>query len=99
MLSSLALAPDPENDGFLTALEVVRMRVLADLVVLSACETAKGKVYKAEVIVGLTRAFTLAGAPRVHGAEAGPGVRPEPREVEASLLLGRLGALGTAGLT
>ena len=32
---------------------------------MSACETAKGKVYKTEGIVGLTRAFMFAGAPRV----------------------------------
>jgi len=64
-LSSLALTPDAENDGFLTVLEVFRMKIRADLVVLSACETAKGKVYKAEGIVGFTRAFMMAGAPRV----------------------------------
>jgi CHAT domain-containing protein len=33
--------------------------------VLSACETAKGKVYKAEGVVGFVRAFMFAGAPRV----------------------------------
>jgi CHAT domain-containing protein len=65
MFSSLALTPAGEDDGFLTALEVFRMKCPADLVVLSACETGKGKVYKAEGIVGLTRAFMFAGAPRV----------------------------------
>ncbi len=64
-LSSLALTPDAENDGFLTALEVLRMEVPADLVVLSACETGKGKIAGGEGIVGLTRAFMFAGAPRV----------------------------------
>ncbi|MHC4860159.1 MAG: tetratricopeptide repeat protein [Planctomycetota bacterium] len=64
-LSSLAITPDPENDGLLTCLEVFRMRVSADLVALSACETAKGKVYQAEGVVGLTRAFMMADAPRV----------------------------------
>ncbi|MEK6987710.1 MAG: proline dehydrogenase transcriptional activator, partial [Candidatus Thermoplasmatota archaeon] len=33
MLSSLALTPSGEDDGFLTALEVFRMKVPADLVV------------------------------------------------------------------
>ena len=64
-LSSLALTPDEENDGYLTCLEVFRMRIPADLVVLSACDTAKGRVYRAEGIVGLTTAFMIAGAPRV----------------------------------
>lgn len=65
MFSALALTPAGEDDGLLTALEVFRTRVPADLVVLSACETGKGKVYRAEGIVGLTRAFMFAGAPRV----------------------------------
>ena len=46
----------------------VRIRaypLAADLVVLSACETARGKVHTAEGIIGFTRAFMMAGAPRV----------------------------------
>ncbi|MDJ0522461.1 MAG: CHAT domain-containing protein [Planctomycetota bacterium] len=65
MLSSLALSRGGEDDGFLTALEILRMRVPADLAVLSACETGKGQIVKGEGIVGLTRAFMFAGAPRV----------------------------------
>jgi len=65
LLSSLALAPDPENDCFLTTLEIFRMKIPADLVVLGANETAKGKVYRAEGLIGFTRAFLFAGAPRV----------------------------------
>ena len=64
-LSSLALTPTTEDDGFLTALEVFLMEVRADLVVLSACETARGRNYEAEGIVGLTRSFMFAGVPRV----------------------------------
>jgi CHAT domain-containing protein len=59
--SSLALA----NGDLLTTLEVFRSRIPADLVVLSACDTAKGKTYEAEGLVGFVRAFLFAGAPRV----------------------------------
>ena len=65
MLSSLALSRAGEDDGFLTALEILRTKIPADLAVLSACETGKGKIVKGEGIVGLTRAFMFAGAPRV----------------------------------
>ena len=65
MLSALALSADQHNDGFLTALEIFGMKVPSDLVVLSACDTAKGRIYKTEGIAGLTRAFMFAGAPRV----------------------------------
>ena len=64
-MSALALTADGQSDGLLTALEIFQLEIPADLVVLSACETGKGKVYEAEGIVGLTRAFMFAGAPRV----------------------------------
>ncbi len=64
-LSALALAPEGDDDGLLTALDAFRLRMPADLVVLSACETGRGRVFRAEGIVGLTRAFMHAGAPRV----------------------------------
>ena len=65
MLSALALTADEENDGLLAALDIFRMEIPADLVVMSACDTGKGRVYMTEGIVGLTRAFMFAGAPRV----------------------------------
>ncbi len=65
MLSALALTADVENDGFLTALEILTMRIPADLVVLSACETGKGRIYRTEGILGLARSFMFAGTPRV----------------------------------
>ncbi len=51
------------NDGLLRAWEVLeRLRLDADLVTLSACETALGAEVAGEGIVGLTRAFHSAGA-------------------------------------
>jgi CHAT domain-containing protein len=64
-LSSLALTPEGDNDGFLTALEVLKMEIPSGLVVLSACETKKGTIVGGEGIAGLTRALMYAGAPRV----------------------------------
>jgi CHAT domain-containing protein len=65
MLSSLMLAPDEANDGRLNVHEAFRLRVASDLVVLSACETARGTSYRTEGVLGFTRAFLFAGAPRV----------------------------------
>jgi len=65
MLSCLALAPGGGEEGLLAAVDVFRMKVPADLVVLSACETARGRIYQSEGVVGLVRAFMFAGAPRV----------------------------------
>ena len=65
MLSSLALTREGAEDGFLTCIEVLRSKIPADLVVLSACRTGKGRAYRAEGIVGLMRSFMYAGSPRV----------------------------------
>lgn len=64
-LSALALTPEPDDDGFLTALEVYGMNLPADLVVLSGCNTGRGHFLRGEGLVGLMRAFMCAGAPRV----------------------------------
>lgn len=50
--------------GFWTAREVQNTRLSAQMVVLSACQTGLGKVHDAGVI-GLSRAFQIAGVPRV----------------------------------
>lgn len=63
--SALALTAGGGDDGFLTVNEIYGMEIAADLVVLSACETGRGKTYAAEGVVGFTQAFMLAGAPRV----------------------------------
>jgi CHAT domain-containing protein/Tfp pilus assembly protein PilF len=54
----------PQN-GFLRLYDVYNLRLGADLVVLSACRTALGKEIKGEGLIGLTRGFLYAGAPRV----------------------------------
>ena len=53
------------QDGFLRLYEVYNLKLEADLVVLSACQTALGKEIKGEGLVGLTRGFMHAGVPRV----------------------------------
>jgi len=59
---------DSREDGILTAAEIARLRLDADLVVLSGCETGSGQVTAAEAVIGLGRAFLLAGARRVCGS-------------------------------
>ncbi|MEZ4775974.1 MAG: CHAT domain-containing tetratricopeptide repeat protein [Bacteroidia bacterium] len=50
-----------ESD-FLSIAEICNLRLKADMVVLSACETGVGKLQKGEGILSLARAFTYAGA-------------------------------------
>jgi CHAT domain-containing protein/tetratricopeptide (TPR) repeat protein len=52
-------------DGFLRLNEIYNLNLSADLVVLSACQTGLGKEIRGEGLVGLTRGFMYAGAPRV----------------------------------
>jgi CHAT domain-containing protein len=62
--SFVALAADSVNDGLLTVGEVLDLpgRLRADLVVLSACQTALGVQTTSEGTVGLQRAFLAKGA-------------------------------------
>ncbi len=65
--SALVLRSDPAHgeDGFLQASEIVQMRLNADMVVLSACDSGLGPVEGEEGIAALSRAFLLAGAKSV----------------------------------
>jgi CHAT domain-containing protein len=53
------------QDGFLRLHEIYNLRLPVELVVLSACQTGLGKQIRGEGLVGLTRGFMYAGAPRV----------------------------------
>ena len=68
-LSSLVLsmvdAQGKQQDGFLRANDIYNLKLPAELVVLSACQTGLGKEIKGEGLVGLTRGFMYAGAARV----------------------------------
>jgi len=64
MYSHLVLAQGDRNeDGLLEAWELTQMDLRADLVVLSACETARGRFGAGEGVIGLSWAMFVAGAP------------------------------------
>jgi len=74
LASHLRLEPDELNDGFLHLNEIAAQRHRAKLVVLSACETLSGVLYRGEGLMGLARAFIISGAAAVIATEwpAGP---------------------------
>lgn len=64
LYSHLALAAgDKTEDGLLEAWELLQMNLNADLAVLSACETARGKIGAGEGVIGLSWAMFVAGVP------------------------------------
>ncbi|MBD2197641.1 MULTISPECIES: CHAT domain-containing protein [Calothrix] len=62
--SWIALAPSGKDDGLLTAEEILDLKLKAQLVVLSACETGKGKL-SGDGVIGLSRSLISAGVPSV----------------------------------
>ena len=68
-LSAIVLSMVDEQgkpqDGFLRTHDIYNLKLPAELVVLSACETGLGKDIKGEGLEGLTRGFMYAGARRV----------------------------------
>ncbi len=63
-LSGLVMSQKPgsSEDGLLQFYEIFDLQLSADLVTLSACETALGEQVTGEGMIGLTRAFLYAGA-------------------------------------
>ncbi len=68
-LSGIVLSlVDPQGkpqDGFLGLTQVYNLKLPAELVVLSACQTGLGQNVQGEGLVGLTRGFMYAGTPRI----------------------------------
>ena len=63
---AIALAPNPSanDDGFLTYDEILQLKLNAELVVLSACDTGRGDI-TGDGVIGLSRSLILAGTPSV----------------------------------
>ena len=59
---AIVLAPSATDDGLLTANEILKLRLQAQLVVLSACDTGQGRI-TGDGVIGLSRAFISAGVP------------------------------------
>jgi CHAT domain-containing protein/predicted negative regulator of RcsB-dependent stress response len=62
--SAIALAPSGSDDGLLTASEILDLKLNAELVVLSACDTGRGKI-TGDSVIGLSRSLISAGVPSV----------------------------------
>jgi CHAT domain-containing protein/ketosteroid isomerase-like protein len=59
----LAQGGESKEDGLLEAWEIMQMDLKADLAVLSACETARGRIGAGEGVIGLSWALFVAGCP------------------------------------
>jgi len=59
----MSRAPGSSEDSMLTAREILSMNLQADVAVLSACETARGKFRPGEGLIGISWAFLVAGTP------------------------------------
>jgi CHAT domain-containing protein len=65
----LARSPDGSDDGLLEAWEMMRLDLHADLAVLSACETARGRYDAGEGMIGMSWALFTAGCPSTIATE------------------------------
>jgi CHAT domain-containing protein len=65
LLSLVDAEGRPRENGVLRLGDIYNLKLPVEMVSLSACETALGKPVRGEGLVGLTRGFMYAGAPRV----------------------------------
>lgn len=66
MYSHLSLAEGgPNEDGLLEAWELMQLDLKAELAVLSACETARGRIGAGEGVIGFSWAMFIAGVPSI----------------------------------
>ncbi len=68
-LSGIAFAPpfreETGEDGILYASEIYQLNLNANLVVLSSCESGKGKYIRGEGVMAMPRGFLYAGVPNI----------------------------------
>jgi CHAT domain-containing protein len=65
LVLSLVDSEGRAQDGFVKSYELYKLKLNADLVVLSACQTALGEQVRGEGLISLTRPFMYSGVPRV----------------------------------
>jgi CHAT domain-containing protein/Flp pilus assembly protein TadD len=61
---AIALAPSGNDNGLLTADEILNLKLNAELVVLSACDTGRGRI-TGDGVIGLSRSLITAGVPSI----------------------------------
>jgi CHAT domain-containing protein len=76
----LAFTPSSQDDGWLKSEEVINLNLNAELVVLSSCDTALGKI-TGDGVIGLSRSFFATGVPSVVGSLWSPS------DMETALLM------------
>ncbi|MBW2285506.1 MAG: tetratricopeptide repeat protein, partial [Deltaproteobacteria bacterium] len=92
LFSAVKLVGDSAADGNLEASEIFGLRITADLVVLSACQTGLGKITGGDDIVGMNRALLYSQVlqDRKQGPEPAQGHAARQEPVSPSGVLGRV---------
>ncbi|QIQ87227.1 CHAT domain-containing protein [Erythrobacter sp.] len=89
-------ALEPGNDGLLTASEAAALKIAADWLILSACNTAAGSGSGAQGLSGLARGFLYAGARSLLVSHFPVSDRATPRLTSTAVTLRREEGLGRA---